>query len=508
MKLLIYIPLFIILLTGCSFDLGNLDSDEEEVIVVKRYEYDDDNDIKSYFEDDVLKWTEEYDFNSSNQCIFMAHKLTSGTTLWSYIYSWEGNNLKSRSYFDIDNTLSTLETYFYNENDKINLHANYDNSSALQSFKTYLYTDTDKINRTISYNNLSEIEWAYLNEYDTNDKVSRSSSYSDSGSRIAYIDYSYFNDDEYKREGFGDTKTSDSFISNSKSFSFPAYGGVNITSRNINSLETPEIPTSPTAPSFNYTDDELDYTWMKLWEEDDWGSSYVILNSNYLPTNMERTVPEYLDETPIKIDISYTGTRVDSKKTSYNGDDLLLLEFEYNEDNYPITIKTSGELLYIPLNYHFTYSESGIPTEFAVYNQDTMLQKFVYTYTSDTSEISIENFSSSISTITHYDGDDKLVGTYVFTYDSEDNQITIDTLDPDGIDTGEIVILFNDDGNTTSLKSYSACGEKVWDYSYSYDEYQNRVSELNFNEDDVPEVISSFDIETLFDDIKRYLPTI
>lgn len=509
MKTIVYVLFLTLLIQGCSFDFFNSDKDSDSTGVVKRYELDSVNDIKYYYEDDVLKWKEYYDYNDSGKCIFVKHQLMpSDTTGWSYVYTWDNDKLITEAYFTADNELSWFNSYSYTESN-ITLQASYSANSQLQDFTSFSYNSSGKVELCKKYSSSSALEWAYEKEYDVSENLISSSYYTTDGTRKAYITYEYDGSNrEIKRTGYGTTSRTDTFSCSPNSFSFPAYGGQNTTDRNTASLAAPSNPAYPSVPSTSFTSTVYgSHTWLSLWVYDTYGYSLATLNSNNLPIYLERSAPDYLNGKPVIIDIAYSDqNKVLSKTTNYGGSNILKLEFGYNSGGYPETLNTSGEALLIPLNYKFIYTSKNKPATIEIYNETNLLQKFVYEYSAgDTFDKN--DLEKNISKITHYNGDNTLIGTYNFSYDDPSKSLTISVLDAQGSNNGKFILQYNADENLTRFASYSKDNEKLWDYRYTYDStYKKRISETNLNKDDVPEVVSSFNIETLFEDIKIFMP--
>ena len=104
---------------------------------------------------------------------------------------------------------------------------------------------------------------------------------------------------------------------------------------------------------------------------------------------------------------------------------------------------------------------------------------------------------------------ESLFATYTLSYNTEKTELTLTVTDAEGVTTGHFVLYYEEDGLLAGVESYTADDTLNWDYNYSYDELKNRVSEVKLIELDdieVPEVINSFDIESLLGDLSRYMP--
>ena len=509
MKMTKYILLILVILSGCT--LNFLDSDDDSSESENYSVYDNQTDIKyTYDSDDNLLWSDVYDFNVSGQCIFMKHLLPSGTVLWSYVYSWNSGNVEIEAYYNNENELSWYNHFIYSSNQVIQ-QVNYEGASALQWFKSYTYTGTGKDLQTARFNSSNVLEWAYHYDYDGSDRLSVSSAYDTSGDRTAYINHEYETGSPYriiKKTGYGSTQSADTFEASSCDFSFPTYGGVNTTSRNTSSLSVPAAPAAPVIPVVTLdTSTVLSYEWMSHWVYDSFGYSMVTLNSINQPIYMKREAPDYLNDLPIEVELSYSGTKVVSKTTMYNNQEVLKLEFTYDPNGYPLSMDTTGVSLLIPLRYDFTYDSNHVPDSISIYNETTLLQKFVYEYADKGLITGLEDFAKlGEPTIHHYDGDNILIESFVFDYNDSNTTITITVNDSLGVPNGSFQIVYDVNDNVTSLSSYNSAANQLWKYSYSYDDLNNRIAETKYDESDLPEVISSFDVETIFEDLKRFLP--
>lgn len=507
MKITKYVLLFLIMMSSCSLNFLDTDDDTEEK---ENYTvYDKQTDTKfSYNSKDNLLWSEVYDFNASGQCIFVRHLLPSGLVLWSKIYSWDGDNVEIEAYYDSNDQLTWYNQFIYNSNNKLIQQVNYEGASDLQWFNSFSYTGTGKELQTIRFNNSSSLEWAYQYTYDGSDRLLESSAYNTTTNRTAYIKHEWNSSDQpLKKTGYGTTQSADTFKTTCKDFSFPDYGGVNTSNRNIPVLTIPAVPTTPAVPAVTLTDIELPSEWMSLWQYDSFGYSKVTLNSDNLPVYIKRDAPDYLNDLPIEVELSYSENKVASKTTTYNNQKVLKLEFLYDPDGYPISIETTGTSLLIPLRYNLSYDTNHFPESISIFNESAMLQKFVYVYSVDTGTIAdLQDFAKlGEPTINHYDGDNTLIESFVFDYNDVDT-ITVTVNNALGDPNGSYQLTYDENDNVTSLSSYNSDKNQLWKYNYSYDDLNNRIAEMRLDENDIPEVAFSFDIETIFEDLKRFLP--
>ncbi len=510
----IYILFLLLMIQSCSLSFLD-DNENDETSDCSSYSvYDNQTDTKfSYDGDDNLQWYETYDFNDDGQCIFIKHYSSTGTVLWSYLYDWYNGEVKTEAYYNGDNELSWYNEYSYNSGNLVlqSYYESINGNNELTSFLSYEYSSTSQNTQTSMFDENESLEWAYKYSYDSNNRLSLSTAYNSSEIRTAYIENEYDSSDRItEKTGYGATQNSDTFDTSLTGFDFPEYGEVNRENRNNDQLTIPTAPADPEVPLLNLTDTTaLAYEWMDLTIYTTAGYSFVSLNNNYMPVYIKTEAPEYLNDKPIEIELSYDGTRVDSKTTTYDNQEILKLEFDYDSSGYLSSLDTTGTSLLIPLRYEFTYDANNIPESISIYNDTTMLQKFVYEYSGDTSSINLNDFAKSINKIHHYDGDNTQIGYYEFYYDNVDNELSITVKNPDDTSNGSFLLAYDTDGNTASFASFKADGSQIWKYEYGYKEFNGnfeRLSETCLGELNKPEVSSSFDIEMLFDDLRQYLP--
>lgn len=512
MKRLLHIfagTLLVVVISGCSLDF--LNNGEGTSDSGGYAEYDTQEDIKYYYNsDDTLRWMEYYDFDSEGRCIFVKRTLPSGTLLWSYVYAWGGGNVVLEAYFDGGNELSLFSVNSWNGG-RIGKQRNYNADAALQDIKTWTYNGAGYPDITAGYDGSGGLSWACSYSYDGSGRETLVSLYGPDGARTAYIESEYTAaGDVSGKTGYGDVEWKNSLSTAFGGYSFPSWGGVNTTSRNTAGLTAPASPEDSEVTLPALTDSARDYSWMSLWVYDSYGYSMAVLNGSYLPVYLKRSAPDYLNGYPIESVLSYTGGRLTKQTATHNGRTVLDFDFSYDGSGYLTSLDTSGVSLYIPLRYEFAYS-GGIPSSISLYNEETLLQKFDYEYSGSPS--TPEQFAREIHTIRHYDGDGAYIGYYIFNYDSGNNRIDIAVWDAkktenpgDDERTGSLVLTYDGAGRAVSLSAYDASGNSSWSYGYSYDDLGNLIGETGFDEDNLPRVVTTLDVETLFGGLARFLP--
>lgn len=502
-SLAVYFILSALFLQSCSMEFLDEDSPADSASSYTRYDSEGDI-LYCYDSEDNLKWIEYYDYNSQGQCIFIKHTLPSGTVLWSYVYEWTGSDLVTEAYYDSGNKLSWFSGYSYSGGSPV-MRSKYNGSSALQSFQTWTYNGTDKVLTTGSYSSSSALQWAYKHEYDGSGNTALTSIYGSDSLRDAYIDYDYDGSSRMIRAtAYGSATASGNYEAPCEIPGFPTYGGVNTSSRNDTGISVPGKPTAPSTPVLSLTDSPVSYAWMSLWFFDSYGYTSATLNSSYLPITLVRSAPDYLKGHPLEADLSYDSSqRLTRKTTMWNGETVLDLVFGYDGDGYLNSLDTRGRSLYIPLRYTIGYTpinDYKVPEELKIYNESTLLQKFVYAYSAPPG--SAKEYAKGISTITHYDGDNVLVGTYTFSY--SDPILTINVTDSSTVYTGRFELTYDGDKNA-SFNSYDKDGNTVWNYQFRY-EGDSRVSEAVHDENNLPDAGDFFSVESLFVDLGRFFP--
>lgn len=523
MKAIKYIFILTVLLQSCSFDnlLYNSNKEDETNTTKKecKYEYDNKTDTLSYLEDDTVIWKEVYDFNEAGNPIFVKRMTATGTLLYSNIYMWSNNNLVLNASFNINNELAYFTTYKYSGDDKIVMKSIYNSDLTLSEFETISFNG-DNIISNRSYDSDSNLKWGKSYTISDNNKLLRATRYGEDKEIISYLSYDY--DKPFytiKIEAFGKIDLGDRIKSYPIKINFNSnvlYGKVNIDSRNTEDLKAPELPDYPLDPETEPTLSTKDSVWIEFEITDSYGKTSTLLENyknHYRPVSLKRSAPDYFEGT-IDLNLEYNEDKVISKVTSYKDEDLLKLDFTYNESGLPTSLTTTGKAMLLPITYGVTYnSNTNVPNGLEISSNDTKLQSFKYTYKSnmDITTLNISEFEKSILYIEQKDGDDQLISTYVFNYNNSSKQLTIDVKDSEDVSNGKFVLGYNEKDLITSFASYSKDGKQIWDYNYSYDDLKNKISENKYNQEDLPEPpteISGIDIETLLIDIKNFIPVL
>lgn len=558
MKTIKYIFVLLLILQSCNFEdlvfSKDDDSDDEpDYVVVKTYEYDKENDILTYLEDDVEIWKEYYDFEEVDGVMkpVFAKRVLSSDIIYEYrTYRWDDGNPVLVAYYDLNGALTYFDTFKYDENDKVVLRASYNSSSNLDYIDTVKYNDEGtKVLENKSYDSSDNLTIAKKQVYSDDDIVSKFYYNANSGnSNHKWHSYIYY-DNNFKyykdltasmTEAYG--TGSGAYLSSLGTWIHykVKYGEENTTSRNTENLVTPVLPAYPTDPDKDVEFEKLDLKWMTLKVEDSFGETVTYLNSDFKPTQIRRSAPDHY-EGYMYVYFSYTTTgEIKSKTTKYKNYELLKLELDYNDTKgYLDSLTVSGKDTEIPTNtYSLTYYEENIPKGLRWELAGTVLFDFIYEYKEgiDLSTLNIEDINSNITSIKQYQGEadkNNLYATYDFV--SDELELILNVSDKDSKNTGKIILGHNDDSTTAYLKSFGYDEDTkdyfpVWDYNYTYADFefsglineldvtksvQTRLTEFKNEYEDgaeqlsapqTPESITGIDIETLLLDIKNLLP--
>ncbi len=510
--------LIIISAAGCTFNFLDSGDGEEGTAPPDYSVWDNQEDTLHYYNgNDSLLWSENYDYNDAGQCIFLEHLLPSGTPLWSCLYGWGTDGVEVEACFDENNELTRYTRFIYTGG-KLSAQIRYNSTDILQWVKIYDYSG-DLVNEIASFDTGLKLQWAYRYEYTGLNRI-KSTAYDSEGTRSEYIDYVWDSEDRLiKKTGYGSSTSGSGHNGNFGGFDFRASGGVNTVNRNDSGLLLPAQypPFSPPARPV-LTDVSGDtYSWMMMWAWAEYGgaslATMTTLNENYLPVYMKTSVPGTLDG-DVEVELSYTGTRLDKKTTSYNGEAILNIDFGW-DSGYLTSLNTTGRALYFPALYKLSYDEvNNLPRGVEIWNGETLVQRFEYVFSGDLSSIDSESFAKSQLTINHYNGDDVLIEYFVFGYNVTDDEVTITVMNPNdtplntGDDTanGSYVIYYNADSTTAGVASFDRSGVQIWNYDYSYNDAMKRISEIKLDKDDIPEVINTFDINSFLEDVRRFMP--
>jgi hypothetical protein len=519
----VFILIMVFLLAGCNLDFLS-DSDDEDSTSVETYTYSADTALGTYScydSDGSLYWTEYYDFDQDvesatyGKCTFIQRELASGTVLWSKAYEWKGDNLVGEAYYDENGTLDYFN-YTVWDGDNASQYLTYDSDSNLESGETWTYDSDENITLAAGFDEDGDQEWAYSYEY-TDGNLTTLSYYDAMGDRAAIIASEYDDSDQITLEtGYGDCTSESSFSSSYSGVSFSLdYDSSNETVYNTDNLTFPEenTYTLPTLTSSTSVVDDLDYAWLSVWYYDDYGYTSATLNESYYPISLSRYAPDYLDGL-IEIDMEYSTIadvpQLISKEITYDGDSVLVLDFDYDDEGHLTDLSTSGEALTLDLDYAVTYYDSGVPESLSIATSGVTLQTLTFSYGELTvSDLTFDSYLESIATLYQYDGDGEPVGSYDFSFGTADSSdgtydLTLTVYDAEGTEdtsddteNGSIVLAYDSDDLIASLTSYDSEGTTYWSYEYSYSDL---VEDVTSAADEAEGTISVLIGEDYFDD--------
>jgi hypothetical protein len=207
--------------------------------------------------------------------------------------------------------------------------------------------------------------------------------------------------------------------------------------------------------------------------DDDHGNTLVALDENYYPLSGTRT-DDRLD-CAVSVELEYDDeNRIVRKETRYGSTLALGIAIAYQGDTlYPVRVETSGKSMVMPLDYGIEYGENDEVVSVSVYSGDTRIRRFEYDYDApvvdppapaDIRGMDPFTFLGDMLTagaaISEYDGDGALIETFSAT--STIGGLTVEVRLPNDEINGRFQILYDDEGNCSSITAYGKDGEVAW----------------------------------------------
>ena len=543
-------PMFLFT-AACNLDLP----DDEAVNSGPVVEYEWDGNTLYAYEDGDLIWYEVYeggkDGHPDQTPAQVSHFLANKLQLWTkrYLYNASGSVTFTAYYSGSSSKAEWAVQNIYDSENRI-VHeiswATAGTSPVLESHVAYAYESGESYERIYRFIGASELEYAWTYEY-ASQLISRLSQYEGTGGSAGtlsgYILYSYDADDRPSAfTGYGDIAfegfETDETCTESKAVDV-LWGGGSAQSRAL--LVLPTVPDPPAVPSVTLTDASPALSWRASWVWDDAFSgeegnfSAVLQNAAEYPELLYRHFNESGTQRDIKIEITYgAGNAVTGKKISVNGSEALSIAYGYTGE-YLSSIACSGPVMPLPAELSLSYDSHDLPSGIVLSSNGTILRSLTYTYQPglDLSTVSWDNFAQSIFSITERNGDGDIISDYAFAYDASAKMLTMTVSGPDAVITGRYTVYYDADGLSAGIVCYSSTDggqsyDALWDYSYGYNDAKQRVNEfkedleglyddmgaqdiagLSIGDfDGIPAINESYgiDMETLFEDIRNYIP--
>lgn len=480
--------------------------------------------VQRFLPDNRQLWTKRYSYTAEESLALFAYYSgtdTKATWFIQYIYDTSGRNIREITW-DNTGTSPVVETqyaYGYTSADTFAYVYRFLGSTTLESAWTYTY-------------NAGLL--TQQNKYEGDQSLN--------GTRTGYITYEY---DETERPtvftGYG-TIDFQGFApesgETSQDINF-SYGTITAGSKAIMSMPTPPAP--PAVPNPAFTETSLDLYWKATWIWDDMfggeegNFTGVHQNAAAYPVLLHRYYKEGSAEKTIELALHYnSGNLITGKTISLNGTQALAIEYGY-ADEYLSSITCTGPVMPLPMELAIDYDEHNLPSGMVLTTNGEVLRSFAYGYKNsiEPGNITRENFIHSVLDITESNGDGEVIARYTFSYDDIEETLEIAVTSNDRTITGCYRIYYNSEGLSAGIVCYSSSDNGVtydaeWSYRYSYNDAHRRISEFkedldglfeNINSQDidslsiddmegVPFINEAYgiDVETLFEDIRNYLP--
>jgi len=213
--------------------------------------------------------------------------------------------------------------------------------------------------------------------------------------------------------------------------------------------------------------------------DDAHGNTLVVLDENYYPLSGTRT-DDRLD-CAVSVELEYDDeNRIVSKEARYGSTLALGITLDYLGDTlYPVRVETSGKSMVMPLDYGIEYGENNEVVSVGVYSGDTLIRNFEYDYESPVVDPPVPadlrgmdpfaflgDMLTAGADISEYDGDGELIETFSATSDIDGLTVEVRLPTDDGAPGGDVngrfQIVYDDEGNCSSITAYGTDGEEAW----------------------------------------------
>lgn len=488
----------VLLLAGCDFGFLTDSADEEPPpgcdTTYTMVNLDEDEPLEREARDceGTLLWWEDYAYNDAGAQIATRRHRPDDTIRWTRLFDYEDEQETLEAYYLPDGEAHLLQwqTVRSYEGEAVAMEATYDGTGALQWFEAHEYSPEGLETYHGRFGGgVATPLWLYAYFYDGENRIEKEEAYT-SVAETAEVG-----------AGSASALSSEPDLRLSASQEAYAFG-----------LSLPEPTTLPEDPDLEATTEEMELSWTQKWWYQERGWFSMKYDQELRPLLL--TIEDEALSKQLTVSVSYNEENLPTRKvTSYGDDEVLALGFEYNENALIERITSSGRSLLVPMDYEIAYNDENVPSAISIYQGDTLLQRLEYSYVEGGArETVVEpdgsfdpiDFGGRIDSVTQYDGDDNRLGTYRFSYNVEEGEIRIDAYEYEPETDGEranghFLIELNAEGRTASFSSFSADNERLWHYSYEYDEAGNRIREARYDAEDLLSVVESFDIELLFE---------
>ena len=245
-------------------------------------------------------------------------------------------------------------------------------------------------------------------------------------------------------------------------------------------LSLPDLPTPPTLDIPQLPDSGMSPTGYRFAYYDGDASIKIALNADRYPVSVVRSGDSKLAGKTMQVELAYDGEhRIVRKTTRYGSTMALNLEIEYDVDNYPLEITTTGKAMMAPLSYLIEYQPDHSLERISVSLSDTPVQYFTFDGVDPLSPGDIRTIDpfaifdglfTAGAVIKHYTAANDLLET--FTAESVDGgpKIVVNEPTDEGEPGGETngYYLFSRDGDFThTISAFSDDGKEVSSTDFS-----------------------------------------
>ncbi|HPA10203.1 MAG TPA: hypothetical protein PLV73_05205 [Treponemataceae bacterium] len=441
-----------IMLMSCNWELSDDDASLDDVVITTTTETAETVEKISTFKDGVLS-------------SYVVRHISDSTA----------RTVDQEQFYKADGTLKHSWKYGYNAEGLVTTTAYYDAAGDLLSYFAYAYGSGAVVTTQASYDAAGQLLW--LRRYETNSAggIETAASYNGSEELTGALQYFYIDKQEgWNMEVAYGTDTGN--LAGDVTVDDPVAGAVNTETLNAEarlSLTLPVVGTLPSPAIPDPASSGLPVSGYRFSLDDDHGNTLVALDENYYPLSGTRT-DDRLD-CAVSVELEYDDeNRIVRKETRYGSTLALGIAIAYQGDTlYPVRVETSGKSMVMPLDYGIEYGENDEVVSVSVYSGDTRIRRFEYDYDApvvdppapaDIRGMDPFTFLGDMLTagaaISEYDGDGALIETFSAT--STIGGLTVEVRLPNDEINGRFQILYDDEGNCSSITAYGKDGEVAW----------------------------------------------
>jgi len=447
-----------IMLMSCNWELSDDDASLDDVVITTERQTTETVEKISTFKDGVLS-----------------------SYVVRHISDTAARTVDQEQFYKADGTLKYSWKYDRNADGLVTTTAYYDAAGDLLSYFAYAYGSGAVVTTQASYDAAGQLLW--LRRYETNSAggIETAASYNGSEELTGALQYFYIDEQEgWNMEVAYGTDTGN--LAGDVTVDDPVAGAVNTETLNAEarlSLTLPVVGPLPSPAIPDPASSGLPVSGYRFSLDDDHGNTLVALDENYYPLSGTRT-DDRLD-CAVSVELEYDAeNRIVGKETRYGSTLALGIAIAYQGDTlYPVRVETTGKSMVMPLDYGIEYGANNEIVSVAVYSGNTRIRHFEYDYETpvvdppEPADIrGMDPFSflgdvlAAGATISEYDGDGALIETFSATSTigglTVEVRLPTDAGEPGGDVNGRFQILYDDEGNCSSITAYGQDDEIAW----------------------------------------------